>query len=289
MLLNGMFAFRKTIVQIKRNPDTSTESIADQQPSTYPQHLYKYVSLTTAVQISRLFDILMSHRLYFPRYTELNDPLEGAAIDIPVGGYAGSSIYKQEDREDPFIGGLKAQYRILSLSDDPCSPQLWAHYAGNYTGACLCFRTDGKFSSAKKVQYFQRKPKPKTETMENQLEPSVEDCKKMVYSNWFLKQKGWEYEREWRIVEESTSNYFDYNPGELVGIILGTNLDSHRLLPGTDARIRSWIRLEDLHFSYTGRVQSSPDPLLRNYEYHRTFEEPPESYRCVHSSAGCPV
>ena len=172
MLLNGMFAFRKTIVQIKRNPDTSTESIADQQPSTYPQHLYKYVSLTTAVQISRLFDILMSHRLYFPRYTELNDPLEGAAIDIPVGGYAGSSIYKQEDREDPFIGGLKAQYRILSLSDDPCSPQLWAHYAGNYTGACLCFRTDGKFSSAKKVQYFQRKPKPKTETMENQLEPS---------------------------------------------------------------------------------------------------------------------
>ena len=63
--------------------------------------------------------------------------------------------------------------------------------------------------------------------MENQLEPSVEDCKKMVYSNWFLKQKGWEYEREWRIVEESTSNYFDYNPGELVGIILGTNLDSH--------------------------------------------------------------
>ena len=117
MLLNGMFAFRKTIVQIKRNPDTSTESIADQQPSTYPQHLYKYVSLTTAVQISRLFDILMSHRLYFPRYTELNDPLEGAAIDIPVGGYAGSSIYKQEDREDPFIGGLKAQYRILSLSD----------------------------------------------------------------------------------------------------------------------------------------------------------------------------
>lgn len=218
---------RCSIVQIKRNPDTSTESIADQQPSTYPQHLYKYVSLTTAVQISRLFDILMSHRLYFPRYTELNDPLEGAAIDIPVGGYAGSSIYKQEDREDPFIGGLKAQYRILSLSDDPCSPQLWAHYAGNYTGACLCFRTDGKFSSAKKVQYFQRKPKPKTETMENQLEPSVEDCKKMVYSNWFLKQKGWEYEREWRIVEESTSNYFDYNPGELVGIILGTNLDSH--------------------------------------------------------------
>lgn len=49
----------------------------------------------------------------------------------------------------------------------------------------------------------------------------------LMYSNWFLKQKGWEYEREWRIVEESTSNYFDYNPGELVGIILGTNLDSH--------------------------------------------------------------
>lgn len=53
---------------------------------------------------------------------------------------------------------------------------------------------------------------------------------------------------------------------------------SSRLLPGTDARIRSWIRLEDLHFSYTERVQSSPDPLLCNYEYHRMFEEPPESY-----------
>lgn len=27
MLLNGMFAFRKTIVQIKRNPDTSTDEV----------------------------------------------------------------------------------------------------------------------------------------------------------------------------------------------------------------------------------------------------------------------
>lgn len=55
--------------------------------------------------------------------------------------------------------------------------------------------------------------------------PTYEKIIKNLYS--FLKQKGWEYEREWRIVEESTSNYFDYNPGELVGIILGTNLDSH--------------------------------------------------------------
>ena len=224
MLLDGMHTFRKIVAH---NPHTNTKSIVLQHPSTFPQHLYKYVSLTTAVQISRLFDILMSHRLYFPRYTELNDPLEGAAIDIPIGGYAGNTIYKQEDTEDPFVGELKAQYRILSLSEDPRSPQLWAHYAGNYTGACLCFRADGNFSSAKKVQYFQKKPKPETEAIKNQLEPSIEDCKKMVYSNWFLKQKGWEYEREWRIVEESTADYFDFNPDELVGIILGTNLDSH--------------------------------------------------------------
>lgn len=222
-----LHTFRRIVAHIKGNPRTSTESIATQHTSTYPQHLYKYVSLTTAVQISRLFDILMSHRLYFPRYTELNDPLEGAAIDIPSGGYAGNTIFKQEDTEDPFIGKLRAQYRILSLSEDPRSPQLWAHYAGNYTGACLCFRTDGKFSSAKEVQYFQNKPKLKTETTKKQLELSDDDCKKMVYSNWFLKQKGWEYEREWRIVEESTADYFDFNPDELVGIILGTNLDSH--------------------------------------------------------------
>lgn len=117
MLLNGMFAFRKTIVQIKRNPDTSTESIADQQPSTYPQHLYKYVSLTTAVQISRLFDILMSH---------------GLVIFVAVRGHF-------HGPGDVRALGMKIAIDLEALGIIPHAVQ---HVPGNVEHIGVCFGSD---------------------------------------------------------------------------------------------------------------------------------------------------
>ena len=57
-----------------------------------PKLLYKYLSVADIEHLTRLHDIIENHHIYFPKYDNLNDPLEGAAIDIHNGGYAGYSL-----------------------------------------------------------------------------------------------------------------------------------------------------------------------------------------------------
>ena len=103
--------------------------------------------------MERFLDIIKNNRIYYPTYKQLNDPLEGAGFNINIPGWAGIGIHRAADVELPPIEELKMEYGILSLSDCANSPQLWAHYANNYKGVCLCLKTDGLLSNAKKVSY----------------------------------------------------------------------------------------------------------------------------------------
>ena len=85
--------------------------------------------------------------------------LERAGLKINIPGWAGISIHRAADVELPPIEELKMEYRILSLSDCAISPQLWAHYANNYKGVCLCLKTDGLLSNAKKISYSDNRNK----------------------------------------------------------------------------------------------------------------------------------
>ena len=110
------------------------------------------------------------------------------------------SIQYFADEELGPIEAMKNNYRILALSEDPQSPQLWAHYADNYTGVCLCFSTDGSLADAHKVSYSDKKP---------QRSPRGEiQLMNAVRNGFFQKHSGWAYEKEWRVVCEKMDDHF---------------------------------------------------------------------------------
>ena len=198
-----------------------------------PKLLYKYLSVADIEHLTRLHDIIENHHIYFPKYDNLNDPLEGAAIDIHNGGYAGYSMYAASDVEDPFIAPYKESYRILSLAKSPINPQLWAHYGGNYTGICLCFSTEGCFSSAQKMNYFDQKP------IRDVGEEADDDDKKidaLVHEGLLMKQSGWSYEEEWRVLQKESSEFFCFDPKDLVGVIVG-----HKMPREIQTIIKEWL------------------------------------------------
>jgi len=177
-----------------------------------PKYLYKYKSLLSNYDLEKIKSIISDHKIYMPTYTQLNDPAEGGIIDISVPGYAGCGNYICADEEDPYIKSNKERYRILSLTDNPISSIMWAHYAAQYKGACLCYSTLGSFSNVEPVIYRNAREK---------YDIDYEALNSVIKSSFYYKQEDWGYEHEWRILSDSDDLFFKYEPKELVGIIIG--------------------------------------------------------------------
>lgn len=187
--------------------------------SGFPQLFYKYKSLDSVKDRKYVFDIIDNHRLFFPQYVKLNDPLEGSGYNISFGenGWAGINLQIRADDELSPIIAYKNRFRILSLSANPISPQMWAFYANDYKGVCFCFRSSKSLKKAKPVQYGN--------LMDQIIPKSNRMLKSAVYKGFYNKRIEWIYEREWRIVDESDSEYVYFDPDELVGIIIGHKTD----------------------------------------------------------------
>jgi len=183
-----------------------------------PKYLYKYKSLLTSDDLDTIKSIISDHQIYMPTYTQLNDPAEGGIIDISSPGYAGCGNYICADEEDPFIKSNKERFRILSLTDNPASGIMWAHYATQYKGVCLCYSTSGSFSNAEPVIYRNAR---ETYFLDYEALDSV------IKSSFYYKQEDWSYEHEWRILSETENLFFKYEPKELVGIIIGHAIKEH--------------------------------------------------------------
>lgn len=179
-----------------------------------PKYLYKYKAINSITDLSRILSIINEHKIYMPTYDELNDPLEGAGYNISVPGWAGISIQEAADLELSPIEETKKLFRILSLSSDPVSPQLWAHYSNNYNGICLGFSTARVFKEADKVRYWQKRRRRAF---------TARDLEEAVRDGFYYKQKEWGYEKEWRIVGrmEREEKFLRFAPNDLVAIIIG--------------------------------------------------------------------
>lgn len=187
-----------------------------------PLLLYKYKPLSSIKDLDRTIDIIANHRIFFPRYDKLNDPLEGSGSNIELTSrWAGISIQIASDRELTPIEEIKKKYRILALSSSPVSPQLWAHYGDNYNGICFCFSTEGAFKNAEPVKYFE--PDHVYAAEKDEIIPAVEE-------GFFHKHKDWNYEKEWRIVHRDgcdneivldEEEFLHFESDELRAIIFG--------------------------------------------------------------------
>ncbi len=84
-----------------------------------------------------------------------------------------------------------SQTAALSLSDDPYVSQMWTHYAANWSGFVIAFKTDDASLTPSKENGSMFIPIQYRQDMQEEL---FDDPIGALFS----KQPGWSYEREWR-------------------------------------------------------------------------------------------
>jgi hypothetical protein len=130
---------------------------------------------------------------------------------------------------------------IFSLSETCCNELMWAHYGANHKGITFGFSTSGECRLASErhclsVLYSKEKPKFnggfKNEVQIMAPGSGLPNIQRISFeddtfrSTISTKTLAWEYEKEWRYIEE-TSGLFDF-PGALSQVIFGLRMSSER-------------------------------------------------------------
>ena len=243
-----------------------------------PKLIFKYRSASTDKDFQRLEEIFRNKELYIPTVSQINDPFEGK---INVGfGIAGSSITRALDNDFLPVRNAKKKTRLLALSEDCFSPQLWAYYCNDYKGVCLCFKTDSHFSSIEPVNYPEH-----LDAGEVIIEPSENELYALLRERLLEKQEGWKHEREWRMIFQPTiinewtlmddaQKKLSFDDGELVAVIIGNNI-SEKDMNRLKSFIPNHIKLFKVH---TGALSGKVELLEDDYIY-RGYGKP--DYICT--------
>lgn len=226
-----------------------------------PSFLYRYRALIPGKEIY-IERILIHNELYFPCLSQFNDPFDcnvGLSVEGTPDQYREylNRLYKKkqpqldsaqrreaiennmsQDLSRKFdetlrntLKGIRSEIGVLSLSGKRDDILMWSHYAGGHTGLCLEFRNSDYeyfFGGAQKVKYCEKYPK------ESLLTASDDKKVEVVL---LTKSKRWEYEDEWRIIENIRGPGTYQFPAELlIGIIFGCQMTDE-----DKARIRAWV------------------------------------------------
>lgn len=181
-----------------------------------PMKLYKYKSLD---ETSAIFtkSILTDNEVFFPKFSDLNDPFEGhfkmVLPETPQGREMAANGLRVITE-----GILSINPAVLSLSQVKNNLLMWAHYSDNHTGICIEFDSTipgSIFHEAKPVAYVH---KFESHTLGNPFE------KEMVTNlAAFVKSKHWRYEKEWRIIRQDKGCQ-PFSPKSITGVILGCKI-----------------------------------------------------------------
>ncbi len=236
--------------------------------------VYKYGRVETPEQLNWLRDLLLDHRVYFPKPRELNDPREArpkfarssraAFREMLFRGYLaanpgltheeqvhalqvlttnlnhyGLDLVIQSGQEA--LADLLTWQRIYSLTKRPNNAHLWKEYAANHHGYCLQFRRSNLFGLAMEVRYRNRV----------EFDATAEHVSAAFF---FYKRRKWEREEELRIVfPRNPVGHFLFEPKVLTRVYLGKYM-----LPETEELIREWARQRKPEVP----VEPEPDPLF---------------------------
>ncbi len=186
-----------------------------------PRYVYKYKSINTIEDLIRLIDTIRNGKMYCPTYKQLNDPLEcSVVLPIPYG-YAGCGMSASADEEDIYVVDHKLRYRILSFAQKCNNPLMWAHYAGDYKGVCLCLSTQsGDLKKIKEIEYCKDK---------EEIRVSDTEMDRVIRASLYKKADGWKYEKEWRLLKKAKKAdqkvFIDIREN-LCGIIIGHKMSA---------------------------------------------------------------
>src|SRR5262245_23966877 len=101
-----------------------------------PEFLYRYRSIPSPAVLRRELAAITQQRLWFSRYEILNDPMEGFYQHS-----RGAAKSNDVEEKANLLLREKAKIGICCLSDTKDNELMWTHYAGNYMGICVGYRT----------------------------------------------------------------------------------------------------------------------------------------------------
>ena len=215
-----------------------------------PAKLYKYREFS-----DRTYRIFTHRELYFPSPSQFNDPFDCRmrySTDCTKNDFC--KFVKDSSKVTEFIRlwhpevefeeaiSLAYPKRDLLVTDafrvehaklieatgvfcltiHNDDPLMWSHYAASHTGFCLEFSTTTEplFQHARSVEYSVHCPV---------FECFNSDPTQIVQRAIFRKSPHWKYEDEWRVIGTKLArSTFQFLPGTLSGVILGSRIDSQR-------------------------------------------------------------
>lgn len=226
-----------------------------------PRYIFKYRTLDNDRELSHCKDIILNHRLFMPTTNQLNDPMESGSAYISLA-VPGATIYRRMRIPSPLVEKALRRFRILSLTEKYDSPQMWANYAGNYSGICFAFSTHGAFKNLEPVIYTDKQFVVYEYEMGNQeVEPYLHD-------SLLFKKKDWSNEYEWRIIkecEESEKYFFSFEKKDFAGVIIGKNVTTNgaRMNDFLDtckrAEVRVWKAVPTYSSIYITPLEFKPE------------------------------
>ncbi|NSL57033.1 DUF2971 domain-containing protein [Uliginosibacterium aquaticum] len=243
-----------------------------------PPRLYRYRSLDSLDPVTKepiVQRIILHGEHYFPSPRQLNDPFEcrplagfspkGANTRAHLGALVKRArpdakpakrlqLAAQMKRMPRLQRGQMEGVGLLSLSELPDSPLMWAHYADTHRGVCLEFETSKwLFQLAWEVVYQDTYPFVDTANQSYLDIHRTVACTKATY---------WDYEKEWRIVSyvnndgsalaklgldgQMTGPGLHIAPVEtLTGVVFGLDCDSEK-----QNDVRTWVKDAGLSCSF---------------------------------------
>ncbi len=187
--------------------------------NAYPKILYKFKSEFRDQQDVRRFDaILQNNTIYMPNYKQVNDKLESMNTLIHIG-VPGISYAHACGQDHSIIMWRKKQYRLLCLTNNIHSTTMWANYASDYKGYCLVFSADDSFSQAKEMDYDNQQKIVDGDSLTD------DEFETAIMQSLLSKKAEWSYEKEWRILEKKEAGDYSFKQDELLGIVIGHEMD----------------------------------------------------------------
>ncbi|WP_185966136.1 DUF2971 domain-containing protein [Rhodopseudomonas palustris] len=192
------------------------------EPPVAPANLYRYRSLTHRPNslASEIRSIREAY-LYCSNFRTMNDPMEG--FYDPTVGLRGVEDYEHVVRR---IYDAKSYHGIACFSETNSNELMWAHYADNYAGICVRYKTQALLDGLSNDVCVAR-------VNYGDVPPPVDhddamDSRSAAIKILSHKKAAWAYEREWRVLGNiKRTSYDDHHAVD--AIYFGSRIDDeHR-------------------------------------------------------------
>lgn len=163
-----------------------------------PPYLYRYRKLSDErcgfdERFIQEIDAITNQYLYCSAYRAMNDPMEG--FYEPTARFQKDTVFRKTVRQ---ILDAKRGIGICCFTDTHDNELMWTHYAQNYTGICVGYRSKRLLEALPPDAHLLRVAYGGKPPVIGRYDVNVpEATASKILSH---KKSSWVYEREWRIL-----------------------------------------------------------------------------------------